>query len=858
MEEMRMKRLFAWLLVVALLCVTFMPNISILAYEYPETLVSKGFVLPDIVPFKEALEHNYVGRVTEEEKDLYTYVFLNSDGSHTMRVYSHPVKYYKDDTIQDISLKFQKDKDGYMSFDHPVSVRLNNNLIDGVSVSAPDVSVNLIPDIKDNTYVKACISADSRVVEYKLNDDISYEYMLTCVGVKEDIVVKQYTGQSDFFFRITTNGLCLKLIDGVLYLTDEKGDIKASMGDVYVTTADEKNNKLSSMTYETIREKEEYMIKISLDKDFLEDDNTVYPIRIDPSIEVNYNIYGAGAIEDVTINSLDTSDGSSGSLYVGNRSEFGKARILMRFPNLNLNSIQSADNITSAYVELRDLLCESESMTVYCYPFTGNSWTESNVGWNSVSPNSYGSLLSSNDISYNNGLSCSIAHRYSFSITNAAKGWRNGTYDSSKGLIFKASDSVETGSYINKTFASYNRSEYKPSLTIDYTSGGNTYNDINLNNRFEVNILAANNKQIFRYVPSETGFYSFYSFSSDSENPKGYLYNSDMVELKSDDNGGVFDDDGNDFMVTYHLIENVTYYFGAGFYGDGIGTYDVWLSNTTEGAYVGATNTSSGATNSCAINNSYVMRNYSFIANASTEHLFFSSDSNCDSRIWLYDEDLDYIGGNDDSGYNGNYKLNIQLQSGHTYYVVAGAYGSDTGVYTNNSYQEDNLNGFSYYFKNIGSQRCIDIEGPSAQEWVHQWTYHTDYQEKWRIVKYADGYYTIRSDYGDNKLIGISQASTGVDNIKLYTQTGNTTKWKIYKNSEGIRIFVPRNMSNAILVAPDSYTGTRLRLCYISNVGSYSKWNMAFDLHLENFRASNRNIALKPIGKTVTSYWVDG
>ncbi|HBZ53503.1 MAG TPA: hypothetical protein DEO82_06985, partial [Eubacterium sp.] len=99
-------------------------------------------------------------------------------------------------------------------------------------------------------------------------------------------------------------------------------------------------------------------------------------------------------------------------------------------------------------------------------------------------------------------------------------------------------------------------------------------------------------------------------------------------------------------------------------------------------------NTSAGATNSCAINNSYVMRNYSFIANASTEHLFFSSDSNCDSRIWLYDEDLDYIGGNDDSGYNSNYKLNIQLQSGHTYYVVAGAYGSDTGVYTNNSYQE--------------------------------------------------------------------------------------------------------------------------------------------------------------------------
>ena len=41
------------------------------------------------------------------------------------------------------------------------------------------------------------------------------------------------------------------------------------------------------------------------------------------------------------------------------------------------------------------------------------------------------------------------------------------------GPLFKAPASVENGStYIKKTFSSYNRSTYKPSLTVNYDAGG--------------------------------------------------------------------------------------------------------------------------------------------------------------------------------------------------------------------------------------------------------------------------------------------------------------------------------------------------------------------------------------------------
>ena len=42
-------------------------------------------------------------------------------------------------------------------------------------------------------------------------------------------------------------------------------------------------------------------------------------------------------------------------------------------------------------------MCEDEAMMVYCYVFTGNSWTESTANWSNVNPDSYTTLLSSYD-----------------------------------------------------------------------------------------------------------------------------------------------------------------------------------------------------------------------------------------------------------------------------------------------------------------------------------------------------------------------------------------------------------------------------------------------------------------------------
>ena len=454
---------------------------------------------PAVLEKSEIQEKQYVGRVKVEEKNEYTLVLKNADGSNTLRLFDYPVKYTDETGVEkDITLKLTETaKGGYRTADNKIITTFSQKLSDGISLEYEDISIQMVPEeqglsltpitpitpavpaasieSKQITPIKpireASLSEDNEMVSYPFGNKTTLEYTLTYTGFKEDIVVEEYTGQTEYAFRLYTNGLTLVEEDGSYYLANENNEIKATIGDIIIFTADERNNTFGSMTYETITANEEYLMTIHVDADYLKDEKTVYPIRIDPTIEISYENNGAGAIQDVTLNSLQGSSGTSGSIMVGKRETYGISRVLMRFPNLSLSNIASASQITSASVEIRDIMCESTAMTVYCYPFTGNSWTDSTANWSNVSPNSYSTSASaSKSISYANGVNLSPAHRYSFNITAIVKGWKSGTYTQSKGIIFKASSSVENGStYISKTFASYNRSSNQPSLTITYT-----------------------------------------------------------------------------------------------------------------------------------------------------------------------------------------------------------------------------------------------------------------------------------------------------------------------------------------------------------------------------------------------------
>ena len=313
---------------------------------------------------------------------------------------------------------------------------------------------------------------DANTVAYPYDAKTTVEYSLTYTGFKEDIVVSEYTGQTTYPFRLLTNGLALEEIDGSFFLVDDEGNIEASIGDIIIFTADERNNAYGDIEPKTIIENQEYLLNIVVDAEYLADPATVYPIRIDPTIEIKYSNNGAGAVEDITISTKTNFSGSYTSLYVGRRSTEGIARILMRFPALDVSDLVGA-TVTSATVRVRDLMCEDTPLDVSCHVFRGNVWNGSSATWANSSPNSYvATPLSTRTLSWSIGDTFSSKHWYTFDVTSAVQGWIDGNYTQSKGIVFKVASSIENGTAIkNRTFGSYNRSSYRPSISVTYESG---------------------------------------------------------------------------------------------------------------------------------------------------------------------------------------------------------------------------------------------------------------------------------------------------------------------------------------------------------------------------------------------------
>ena len=84
---------------------------------------------------------------TEEGAGLNTIVIDNGDGTHTMTLYDHPVKYVDENgDVQDISLEIASAADGsYKTKANDIQTVFPKKISDGITLSGNGVSVKLTP-----------------------------------------------------------------------------------------------------------------------------------------------------------------------------------------------------------------------------------------------------------------------------------------------------------------------------------------------------------------------------------------------------------------------------------------------------------------------------------------------------------------------------------------------------------------------------------------------------------------------------------------------------------------------------------------------------------------------------------------
>lgn len=441
--------------------------------------------IPDVISYEEVLEKGHCERVYEKKENLNSFLFNNIDGTQSLYLFEYPVKYVDESgEIKDKSMELEENNTSFVSADSDISTSFSKNLSNGIELEYEDINIKMIPDFISDQSATADLSEDNKNVLYDLENDISLEYSLTYQGFKENIILDEYTGVNEFTFTLLTDGLKLDSDENEqCNLYNKDGNAVASLGNIIIFDS-ANNTTTGNLSFSEIKVNQEYSITLSVDEGYLADVNTVYPVCIDPTLEINYqncsnNLYGGElAITHSTVYS-DGSTNHNSTMHVG-KYGYKKARTLMKFPGL-INTVTDnrflyvdPSQIQSAKVYLRDVGYQQDinAMEVECYQYT-KEWNQNlNLNWNDYA-DSYSNKLSSNVICNSNGMQQETPHTYAFDITSAVKSWCTGLsyMNQAYGILFKSTDSVENGnSSLYASFGSYNQIYYSPYLVIDYTT----------------------------------------------------------------------------------------------------------------------------------------------------------------------------------------------------------------------------------------------------------------------------------------------------------------------------------------------------------------------------------------------------
>ena len=453
--------------------------------------------IPSLMTRAQIEEKGHAVRLKAEEPNKNTVIFQNRDGSKTAYFYNTPVKYTdengivrdKSSAITAYSGMYDGKSYAYAMTDNDVKVYFSRIGTEGVKLASGGYDIEMVPMNTGSLMIPSVSFENNDTVRYNnmygLGTAIEYKTLLN--GVKEDIVLSNYTGQNSFNFMLYTDGLALVENGGDFYLADNTGARVASIGKVI---ANDSGNKTvyGTMNYNTVKAGAQYMINISVDTAFLTASDTVYPVRIDPTVTIDQGESGNALYNRIQDTALYKSDayvvGLQDNIHsVGYySSEAYAGRMAIRFP-MFIDPI--AEGMSSSYSYLRDVIgsrvysatlslyaADVENGTnIYVSPMTSApSYSSSGIEYNTSIFNSY----TTNDRS--SAYVGSTGRKY-FDVTSIVKDWvdypssgynPNGLYSPSNGLMIMNNDETDGLKAVKFYSSMYYDPNYQPTLSVTY------------------------------------------------------------------------------------------------------------------------------------------------------------------------------------------------------------------------------------------------------------------------------------------------------------------------------------------------------------------------------------------------------
>ena len=216
------------------------------------------------------------------------------------------------------------------------------------------------------------------------SDEAYVEYISLQDGLKENIVLNEIPKKNEFTFQLTLKGLTYATDEsgGITFYDENTGDIVAGIEAPFLNDAT--GDAYSENVVYTMQRRgnsDNYLLTVTVDPDYLNAADRVYPVTIDPSITWNV---GSGFREAYVNSGSPNTNYYSSSYRVmpsGRGSSGNKYRTYLKF--LNLRSTLKGATISSATLNCYENGEGNASQVVRVYKAL-EDWDYTDITWNTV------------------------------------------------------------------------------------------------------------------------------------------------------------------------------------------------------------------------------------------------------------------------------------------------------------------------------------------------------------------------------------------------------------------------------------------------------------------------------------------
>ncbi|HEY4552549.1 MAG TPA: DNRLRE domain-containing protein, partial [Bacillaceae bacterium] len=398
-------------------------------------------------------------RELEELRESNSKTYINSDGTYTTDIFTEDIHYEENGELKTISNTPQENNEAdkhefkYKNKDNRFSVKFaaNSKKKNLVSLKIGTEKINFALLHANQVDAKR---EEGLIVYEDIFKNTDIQYSLGSSSVKEDIILKDRDSARSFEFFIT-GSLIPKKEERNIHFYNKKNELVWIMPHPFM---EDQNGKYSEdIAFSIEKYKQGYILALKPDSEYLDEKDTVYPVRIDPTVNLggsNTNTFDTYVMSKYPGYNYYTTP----ELRTGYTTSTGVTRSYLNFsqamPNLSGKLLVKADLNVYKWADSGTVI----STNVYANRIA-SAWDNKTV--------TYGSQPSINTtVSYGATSATGTAGWRSLNVTDLVDGWMKGTFPN-YGVVLRSTSEGTSGTY--RKFNASESSSNKPYLSITYS-----------------------------------------------------------------------------------------------------------------------------------------------------------------------------------------------------------------------------------------------------------------------------------------------------------------------------------------------------------------------------------------------------